>query len=88
MGKGRRYGTWRAVLDLAESVNRDMGPDTCAYSEDELLRALKDKDPVGYRVGLRKDGVAHIGLSSGHGVRRRFKLDWDQEYGRGSCKTT
>jgi hypothetical protein len=41
--KEREFGTWRVVLDLAESVNRDLGPDTCAYSEGEIVGALKGK---------------------------------------------
>jgi hypothetical protein len=85
--KDRRYGTWRAILDLAESVNRDLGPDTCAYSEDEIMEALKDQT-VRYRVGYREDGVAHIGLSSEDSTGREFKLDWDQEYGRRYSKKT
>lgn len=80
--KGRKYGTWRAVLDLAESVNRDLGSDTCAYSEDEIVGALKEQNPVGYCVELKRDGVAHIRLSSEDNAGRPFKLDWDQEYGR------
>jgi len=45
--KGRTYGTWRALLNLVESVNRDLGPNTCAYFEDEILNALEDGSPCG-----------------------------------------
>jgi len=72
MRKGRKFGTWRAVLDLAESLNRDLGPHTCA---------IKEQSSVRYRVDPGNDGVAHIGLSSSKIGREHFKLDWDQEYG-------
>jgi hypothetical protein len=85
VSKGREAGTWRAMLDLAESVNKDLGPDTCAYSEKEIIKALKKQKPVRYRVSMRDDGVAHLGLSSeDDDLHKPFTLDWEQEYGRGS----
>jgi hypothetical protein len=81
MRKGRKFGTWRAVLDLAESLNRDLGPHTCDYSEEEIEDAIKEQSSVRYRVDPGNDGVAHIGLSSSKIGREPFKLDWDQEYG-------
>jgi hypothetical protein len=80
--KGRGYGTWRAILDLAESVNRDLGPDTCAYSEEELVRALEEQNAVGYVIEERENGVPHIGLRNHSELRqRRLRLYWNLNYG-------
>jgi hypothetical protein len=70
------------MLDLAESVNRDLGPHSCAYSEDEILDEIECQQPVRYLVEVGNDNVAHIGLSSSVAARREpFKLDWNQKYG-------
>ncbi|KAE9367226.1 hypothetical protein N431DRAFT_472230 [Stipitochalara longipes BDJ] len=81
MEKGRKLGTWRTILDLAESLNRDLGPQTCAYTEKEIEDAIKRQRLVRYRVDAGNGGAAHIGLSSSEIGRKPFKLDWDQEYG-------
>lgn len=80
--KGRSYGTWRAILDLAESVNRDLGPHTCAYSEEDLVKALRLKRRVGYCVEDGKDGLRHLGLRNDDIDQPKLKLDWDHMYGR------
>ncbi len=64
--KGRGYGTWRAILDLAGSVKHDLGPGTCSYSEEELVKALEEKNSVGYVIEERENGVPHIALRN-HG---------------------
>ncbi|CZR52596.1 uncharacterized protein PAC_02473 [Phialocephala subalpina] len=84
--KGRKYGTWRAILDLAESVNRDLGRDTCAYGEDEIVEELGKRRPVGYFVDEQDGGggVAHLALrgEADCARRRRVRLYWGQFYGR------
>lgn len=82
--KGRKTGIWRAILDLAEAANRDLGPHTCAYSEEEIVKALDKKSALKY--GVRQTGVesASICLESAvevYGKRKKFKLNWEQEYG-------
>jgi hypothetical protein len=44
----RRLGTWRAITDIAEAMREALGPDICAYSEEELYEALEKKAPVKY----------------------------------------
>jgi len=41
-------GGIRTILDLADSLNRDLGGDTNWHSERELKNALKGHKPVGY----------------------------------------
>lgn len=57
------FGAIRNVLDLAESINRDLGDKTCAYSNTDLERALKDCDRIGFSVGDRGHS-SHIGIVS------------------------
>ena len=49
-------GTIRDALDLAESINRDLGPDYIddQLSEQELQKRLARCGPVGYAVGIAK----------------------------------
>jgi hypothetical protein len=85
--KGRSFGIWRAILDLAESLRSDLGPHTCAYSEKELKAKIEKLGPVRYRVTGRD--IRHIGLISerengkdGEGQEQgKLRLDWDGEYG-------
>ncbi|KAF7556461.1 hypothetical protein G7Z17_g1465 [Cylindrodendrum hubeiense] len=57
----RGGGDIRASLDLAESVKRDLGANTSAYSDAELSKDLDKCEPVGYSVEER-DGASHIVL--------------------------
>lgn len=43
--KGRRLGIWRAVADISEALREELGPNICAYSEEELAQALKKSAP-------------------------------------------
>lgn len=81
--KGRRMGTYRAIVDISEAMREDLGPNLCAYSEKELTDAVRKKAPLKYFVSEEKeDGVSHIGLSSR--PSDKVQLSWDQEYGRES----
>lgn len=40
MRKGRKMGRWRAMLDLAEPLQRELGAETSAYSNAELEQAI------------------------------------------------
>lgn len=57
------YGAIRSALDLSESVNRDLGNSSSAYSDKELEKALDGCDKVGYAVE-DSGGVSHIGIAS------------------------
>lgn len=66
----RASGTVRNILDIAGAVQRDLGGDTGAYSEDELRKALKQCAPLGYEIQAG-DEVDHISILSVAGSRRR-----------------
>ncbi|KAI0862782.1 hypothetical protein F4860DRAFT_522769 [Xylaria cubensis] len=71
----RNVGTVRHILDLAETINRDLGPNTSVYTDEELQGALLKCPPVGYEVES-KNGLKHVGLVTiSHGFRRREKID-------------
>jgi hypothetical protein len=58
-----------------------LGPNICAYSEQELATVLKSKPPIKYYVkNGTEDEPGHIGLSSRSSGR--FRLRWNHEYGR------
>lgn len=63
--KGRQLGKYRAALDVAESINQDLGKNICAYSEKELVEELAKLDGIQYYV-THGDGVvpSHIGITS------------------------
>jgi hypothetical protein len=76
--KGRQMGVYRAIVDIAEAIREDLGPNLAAYSE-ELSAALHQQGPIKYHVSKSKtDSTMHIGLSSIQSDRLR--LDWDQIY--------
>ncbi|GAW17797.1 hypothetical protein ANO14919_072640 [Xylariales sp. No.14919] len=71
----RNIGTVRNLLDLAEAINQDLGPDTSIYTDVELRDALRKCPPVGYELESR-GGLKHIGLVTvHHGTRWRRKID-------------
>ncbi|KAI0532027.1 hypothetical protein GGR58DRAFT_523622 [Xylaria digitata] len=71
----RSVGTIRHILDLAEAINRDLGPNTSTYTEYELQDALWKCPPVGYEIESR-EGLKHIRLVTVHrGCRWRKKID-------------
>lgn len=86
MEKSRKFGKWRAILDLAEALNVELGPDYCAYSEPELEKAVAKLDGVSYRV--RKGEIGTVGnislVSEGNmeGDESKVVLEWGVEYGR------
>jgi hypothetical protein len=79
--KARLAGTWRAVLDLAEAVKADIGSDTCAYAEDEIVSELHGKEIIGYRIIENKDRTASIVLGRVEGgVESDFMLSDETVY--------
>ena len=75
----RVAGVVRSALDLAESVNRDLGTGTCAYPEKELSKALDRCDDIGYSIDDRSE-IAHIGLVP-ESLKRRSYMYGDKHYG-------
>ncbi len=78
--KRRRLGLWRAVADISEAMREELGPNICAYDENELSKALSKKPPLKYYADPG-DGYTpgHIGLSSTRSGPVR--LEWDHDYG-------
>lgn len=58
---GRHPGVFRNLLDLAHTINDALGPDTCAYSEAELTKAITKLDLVGFEAVADGD-AGHIRL--------------------------
>lgn len=58
------FGIIRTILDLAESLSRDLGPDTSWYTEKQLREKLLGQQPVGYTVWNKDSVTGHIGLVS------------------------
>lgn len=77
--KGRRMGVYRAIIDIAEVIRQDLGPNLAAYSEGQLVAALRQQGRIKYLVSEPKsDSTMHIGLSSSYSGRTR--LQWDRTY--------
>ena len=58
-------------------MNKDLGPSTCAYAEDEVVAALAEEELVRDEVVVR-----HLGLSLGLvRARQGFGLNWETDYG-------
>jgi hypothetical protein len=53
---GRRLGPYRGILDIAEAIQNDLGPDTCAYSDAELRKAIKKRSSA---RGLSYSQLSH-----------------------------
>lgn len=70
------------MLDLAEAVKAHIGPDTCAYAEDEIVSELDGDEVIAYRVKENKDRTARIVLGRVEDVdgREDFKLSYETVY--------
>lgn len=82
--RGRRLGMWRAVLDLAEAIREDLGPDLAGYSNEELDKAIDEKGSswMYYASGPGTGRpVSHIGLSSRQSGKFGLGDDAGQLYG-------
>lgn len=67
----RTSGLVRSILDVAGAVQRDLGSDTGAYSDDELKRALDKCAPIGYELRTDDDKTDRIEVVAVAGPRRR-----------------
>ena len=78
---GRKLrGPYRAVDDLAEAMKEVLGDETCAYSNDDLSRALEKQPGLRYYTEhVKARDVVHIGISS---IRRNaVKITGQKVYG-------
>jgi hypothetical protein len=48
--KGRRMGEWRAIVDLGDAIQHELGPNLNNYSDEELKESLKAIKPIMYTV--------------------------------------
>ena len=81
--KGRRMGRYRAVVDLAEAIGTELGSSLSAYSDQDLEKALKGRDPVRYHVRQYLRGgrrFMHVGLSPDHPNGEKVVLEFDRKY--------
>lgn len=78
--KGRKMGMNRAIIDAVEAITEALGPDTNAYSERELEKALKKHPGVMFSVEERvESGTEHIKLS--YQKDEKLQLSWMRKYG-------
>lgn len=73
--KGRHLGKYRAVLDVAEAAAEELGPNICAYNDNELEKTLgaKATDQV-YRVAVYRQRL--------HQESSRSRWAFERETGR------
>ncbi|KAF2422176.1 hypothetical protein EJ08DRAFT_701724 [Tothia fuscella] len=75
-------GLLRSVLDLAETLNRDLGTNTCAYTNEELAKGVASLPPIRYTIEDKDEGkVLHIGLVSGDAIMQKMSINPDKLYG-------
>ncbi|RDW56502.1 hypothetical protein BP5796_13143 [Coleophoma crateriformis] len=67
--RGRGMGMWRTILDLSEPLRMRLGPGIGMYSQDDLVRAVRDLPPVHYEIkveGMQDGGyLQDVHLVSG-----------------------
>lgn len=83
--KGRGFGTWRAILDLSESLKVMIGhKNLCAYTEKELSGCIQARNMAMYKSYEGEKGSGRFGLREvrhGHHAQGRLELQWDRQYG-------
>lgn len=65
--KGRKFGTWRAVMDLAGALREDLGIDTSTYGENELEKEIVRLSKEGLGVKYSVSGGDIDDQEEGHG---------------------
>ncbi|KAH7419532.1 hypothetical protein BKA64DRAFT_19771 [Cadophora sp. MPI-SDFR-AT-0126] len=83
--KDRGFGTWRAIMDISESLTKMVGDRSlCAYTEKELSGSLRGRNMVMYESYGGEEGNKKFGLREvRHGNRdqSRLRLEWESTYG-------
>ena len=82
--KRRQMGKYRAAVDLAEIIKKELGPNLSAFSDSDLETELKTRPPIRYHV-LQQSGHLgerheHIGLSSDNPNSHQVLLEYEKEY--------
>jgi hypothetical protein len=81
---GRRLGLYRGILDLAEAIRDELGPDTCAYSDAELKKAIFERSSAPglvYRQ-IHQQQTNHIAITASKSDERTaFNLNHEVLYG-------
>lgn len=75
----RTDGLLRHVLDLAEAVNKELGPGCAEYSSQELEEELEKRDSVGYVVETLSNGTQNIRIRNVRGERRLMLVEEARE---------
>lgn len=89
---GRHLGIYRGILDVAEALNNDLGPNTCAYSDTELIKEI-GKQPSKHRLSYwefsaSRQSVRHLTISPNNSNgRSRFSLNSSGWYGFSGAET-
>lgn len=73
-------GDVRAILDIAEAINRELGDCTGSYVDSELIEELEKRPPVGYTIET-SSGMERIALMPvpKHDGARRRRLDINRD---------
>ncbi len=80
---GGRLGLYRGILDVAEVIREELGPDTCGYNDKELSRHIEKLDPVGFTVVQGESNTRNVGLSIGvSDIDVDSLRDWDMPCAR------
>ena len=59
--QGRKVGSWRAILDLAEPLLETLGPRAGMYSQTELVESVRHLPPVQYKASIEEtQDEAHL----------------------------
>lgn len=78
----RRLGIWTAIADLSEVLQAELGNNLCAYSDEDILRAVQKRPPVKYVTAPSTNGeILNIGLSTKAAPKKRLRIAWGKVYG-------
>jgi len=81
---GRRLGLYRGILDLSEAIRDELGPDTCAYSDAELKKAIIERSSARRLVyrQIHQQQTNHIAITASKSDERTtFNLNREVLYG-------
>lgn len=78
----RRLGIWAAMADLSEVVREQLGDNLSAYSNNDILQAIKKRPPVKYTATPSIDSERiNIGLRTAVSNGSRLRIVWGKQYG-------
>lgn len=75
-------------MDMVESIQEDLGKNTCAYSEEELQAELKKQGGIKYYVEHGTDDApSHIGITSSRD-KGKVSIRYGEAYGHHRAKSS